>query len=133
MSFPLPDPENPARSEWLDPDKQPGPRPAGEEAGLFDKILRQTTHALIAQDPLTAEEKLSFEEVAQRMRGSKAPLETVVRELVFAAIKNHISNLPGSDELGRALSQRVARTLIDDPAAKSRLETLWNRMLGGLP
>jgi hypothetical protein len=39
--------------------------------------------------------------------------------------------LPGFGDLGPALAQRVARSLIDDPSAKPRLEALWNRLQGG--
>ncbi len=84
---------------------------------------------MFSPQPLTAAEKRALEEVAGRMRGK--PLETVVAELVLAVLRQHISGLPGFDELGPALSQRVARTLIDDPSAKPRLESLWNRLQGG--
>jgi hypothetical protein len=119
MTSPQPDRDKPAEFE---------PRPPGEEE-LIEEILEQTSHALVSRQPLAASEKQALDDVVRRMRGK--PLETAVAELVLVVLKQHISGLPGFDELGPALSQRVARTLIDDPAAKPRLESLWIRLQGG--
>lgn len=115
------------------------PNPAGlasgtpisdsREPGLIEEVLQQTSHALVSRQPLDEADKRALEEVAARMRGK--PLETVVAELVLAMLKRHISGLPSFDDLAPALSQRVARTLIGDPSAKLRLESLWNRLQGG--
>ncbi|MGO9112204.1 MAG: hypothetical protein ACLP9L_23500 [Thermoguttaceae bacterium] len=130
MSSSLPDPGNPPLSDRLDFGKTPTRRASAEPAGVFEEILQQTSQALTSQEPLTAAERREFEDVARRIRGQSLPLETIVSELVFAVLKNHISALPGFEELGRSLSERVARTLIDDPTAKLRLESLWNRLQG---
>jgi hypothetical protein len=99
------------------------------ESALIEEVLQQTSHVLTSRQPLAEADKRALEEVAARMRGK--PLETVVAELILAMLRRHISGLPGFDELAPALSQRVARTLIDDPSAKPRLESLWNRLQGG--
>ncbi|MGA2256062.1 MAG: hypothetical protein ABSG53_15555 [Thermoguttaceae bacterium] len=130
MSSSLPDPGHPPRPEWLVSAKAPTPRSSGEPPGLIEEILQETSKALISQEPLTAAERRAFEDVAVRFRGQSLPLETIVSDLVFAVLRNHISALPGFEELGRSLSERVARTLIDDPTAKLRLESLWNRLQG---
>jgi hypothetical protein len=122
MTSPLPDPERPSA------DQPPAAPPPGEE-GLIEKILEQTSHALVSPQPLTADEKRAMDDVARRMRGK--PLESAVAELLLAVLRQQISGLPHFDELGPALSQRVARTLLDDPAARPRLEALWNRLQGG--
>jgi hypothetical protein len=118
MTSPLPEREKPAASDV----KAPG------EQGLIEEVLQQTSHALVSPLPLSDADKRALEDVANRMRGK--PLESVVAELVLAVLKQHISGMPRFDELAPALSQRVAKTLIDDPAAKSRLESLWHRLQG---
>jgi hypothetical protein len=119
MTSPLPESGKPAASEQHAPGKE----------SLIDEVLQQTSNTLVSRQPLAEADKRALEEVAVRMRGK--PLETVVAELVLAMLKQHMSGLPGFDELGPALSQRVARSLIDDPSAKPRLEALWNRLQGG--
>ncbi len=104
---------------------------APAEPLAIEAILQQTSQALVARQPLSAAEKQALDDVARRMRGK--PLETVIAELVLAVLKEHISGVPGFPELGSALSQRVAATLLDDPAAKPRLEALWTRLQGGPP
>jgi hypothetical protein len=128
MTSPLPEPEKPAVSEGLAPGQSSGSRPPGEQ-GLIEEVLHHTSHALVSPQPLSDVDKRALEDVAARMHGK--PLETVVAELVLAVLKQHISGLPGFDDLAPALSQRVAKTLIDDPTAKTRLESLWNRLQGG--
>ena len=122
------DAKGPSNPGLLTSDKPPS-SDSGEKAGLIDEVLQQTSHALVSRQPLAEADKRALEEVASRMRGK--PLEMVVTELVLAMLRQHISGLPGFDDLAPALSQRVARTLIDDPSAKSRLESLWNRLQGG--
>jgi hypothetical protein len=119
MTSPQREPANPAASE----------QHASGEKGLFDQVLQQTSNVLVSRQPLAEADKRALEEVATRMRGK--PLEAVVAELVLAMLKQHISGWPGFEELGPALAARVARTLIDDPSAKPRLESLWNRLQGG--
>ena len=150
MSSPFPDPDRPAGPELTasgkgagagDPGseslerREPGERRESDEkeGGLFAEVLQETTHAFVSQEPLTAAEKRAFEEVAMRLRGKPLPLETIASELVYAVLKNHLSALPDFDALGRALAERVARTMINDPAAKLRLESIWNHLQEGLP
>jgi hypothetical protein len=116
------------------PQREPGKPAASEqhapgEKGLFDQVLQQTSNVLVSRQPLSDADKRTLEKVAARMRGK--PLEAVVAELILAMLRQHIAGLPGFEELAPALSQRVARTLIDDPSAKPRLEALWNRLQGG--
>src|SRR5580704_193964 len=100
------DTQGPPNSAWLDSGKPP--LSASGEQGLIEEVLQQTSHALVSRQPLAEADKRALEEVAARMRGK--PLETVVAELVLAMLRRHISGLPGFDELGPGLSQRVART-----------------------
>ena len=133
MSSSLPDPANPPGSKWSVSEKAARPGDPGEAAGMFEEILQETTQTLVSQEPLSMADRRAFEEVALRFRGKPLPLETIASELVFAVLKNHVSALPGFEELGRSLCERVARTLVDDPTAKLRLESLWNRLQGEVP
>ncbi len=133
MSSPLPNPGQPAGTEPIASGESPRPGTPAEDAGLLEEVIQETSQALVSEEPLTTAEKRAFEEVALRLRGQPLPLEAIVSELLFAVLNQHISDLPGFEVWGHVLSDRVARTLVDDQTAKSRLESLWNRLQGGQP
>ena len=82
-------------------------------------------------EPLADAQRAAFVAVASRYRGQPLESEPVAAELVFAVVEHHFLGLPGFSAIGHALSARVARTLMEDPACCQRLGELWAR-LGGL-
>jgi hypothetical protein len=108
-------------------DTPAGPRATPETAELLENVLQQTLAVCSSDHPLDPAEMQRFLAVARRYHGQPLAADPVASELVFAALEGRLA---GEHDEGfwRAAAAQVARTLLDDPVAKPRLERFWGRL-----
>lgn len=106
---------------------------AGEsaDASLLESVLRQTAQMADSDEPPSRAEMEAVEEVARRLAGSSFALEPVVVELVGAMLLVQYGQQWNSPALWRVVSQRIARSIFEDPLSRQRMERLWDRLSGG--
>jgi len=104
-----------------------GPRTTPETAELLENVLRQTLDVCTWEHPLDSAEMRRLLAVARRHCGQPLAADPVVSELVFAALEGRLTG-EHDEEFWRAAAAHVARTLLDDPVAKLRLERFWGRL-----
>lgn len=104
------------------PDSQPGHRRA-----LLERVLRQTLLDDERDGPLDEADRRALAEVARRHRGKPLTLEPVGVDLVQAVLMTHFAGLADRPGFWRRVSLPIAETLLDDPVARGRIETLWDR------
>lgn len=133
MSASVPDPRQSAGQSRSISETTPAPSAPPRDPSLLERVIAETSEALVLEEPLTDAQRTAFENVACRHRGQPLTLEPVAAELVLAVLENHFSNLPGFARIGLALSTRIAQTLMEDPASCQRLECLWARLGASVP
>ena len=108
-------------AEERPPDQVPAP-PADptEEAGLMERVLRETLAVTEADVPLEGAELTALEDVARRFIGTALSLHPVVVALVQAILSARFGSLACRPDVGQAVSQRIAETLWDDPTSQVR-------------
>ncbi len=103
---------------------------AGGDASLLESVLRQTAAMADSEEPPSREEMEAVEEVARRLAGEPFALDPVVVELVGAMLLVEYGNQWNSPGLWRVVSERIARTIFEDPLSRERMEKLWDRLSG---
>jgi len=104
-----------------------GPQATPETAELLENVLRETLAVCASEQPLDRAEMRRFLDVARRHRGQALEADPVASELVFAAMEGHFA-VEHHEEFWRAAAAQIARTLLNDPVAKPRLERFWGRL-----
>jgi len=104
-----------------------GPQATPETAELLENVLQETLAVCTSDEPLDRGEIERFLQVARRHRGQPLAADPVAGELVFAVLARHFAG-EFREEFWRAAAARIARTLLDDPVAKARLERFWGRL-----
>ena len=104
--------------------------PAETQKELLDQVLRETVAASEDLDALDAGEREVLLAVAERYRGSSLSLDPIAVELVERLLRFRMGELSSSDKFWREMSTWIARTLMEDPESKTRLESLWNNLRG---
>lgn len=100
------------------------PRSAADEA-LLETVLQQTLAALSGEESVDPSTKTALSTVAKRYAGQALVLEPIAVELVDAALPRLF--LTGDRaELRNRLAAHIAQTLMDDPIARPRFESLWH-------
>jgi len=111
------------------PDQTPAPPPdPTEEAGLMQRVLRETLAVTEADVPLDTAELTALEDVARRFIDAALSLHPVVVALVGAILSARFGYLACRPEVCQAVSLRIAETLWEDPASQARLLRLWARL-----
>jgi hypothetical protein len=127
----LPDPRDASNPARLQPTAEP--RPAPENPALLDRVLEQTSGAILPDEPLSEADRQAVEDVVCRHRGQPLSLVPVATDLVHALLESQFQGVESFARFGRALSWRVAQALMEDPLASERLGVLWTRLSGGEP
>jgi hypothetical protein len=99
-----------------------------ETTELLEKVVRETLAICVTNEPLETADVQRLREVAKRHAGSSFADEPVVSELVHALLEGWLG--PAMTDLGRGAASQIARTLLEDPVAKARLERFWRRLSG---
>jgi len=97
---------------------------------LLEAVLRTTLAASGAEEPIDAPTQQALAEVAQRHRGKPVRDPPVAQELVAAVLRDQFGAIVSAPATWEGLTSQVAQTLLEDPAAARRLETLWLRLSG---
>ncbi len=108
-------------------DTPAGPRTTPETAEILENVLRETLAVCASEHPLDSAEMRRFLAVARRHCGQPLAADPVASELVFAALEGRLTG-EHDEAFWRAAAAHVARTLLDDPVAKPRLERFWGRL-----
>ena len=106
----------------------PASQPPGSlpRASVLEALLRE---ALVhAESPASRGEDRAVAEVARRLGPTPFSLEPVCTELVHAVLTVVLGLSPSHRAAFRPVAQTVASSLYDHPAARERLESLWNRL-----
>lgn len=121
----------PARdSSWAPPPvPAASPPPAGPLGDLLDTVLQRTVSMLSADDPPDPGAMDAALAVARRHAGQALSPKPIVAELVRAMLDRQFERSgPGAKALWQSLAGLIAETLWDDPAARERLERLWEKL-----
>jgi hypothetical protein len=134
MSMPNPgsqsssEPSRTADAERSPQGVSPTPRAAADD-GLLETVLQQTLAVLSAEESVDPSTKAALLTVARRYAGQSLVLEPIAVELVDAALPRLFAG--ESPALLRSrLTAQIAQTLMDDPVARPRLESLWTHLCG---
>jgi hypothetical protein len=111
------------------PDQVPAPPPdPTEEAGLMERVLRETLAVTEADVPLDGAELTALEDVARRFMDTALSRHPVVVALVQAILSARFGSLACRPDVCQAVSLRIAETLWEDPTSHARLLRLWTRL-----
>jgi hypothetical protein len=105
--------------------------PAPEDASLLESVLRQTAAMADSDEPPSRAEMEAVEEVGRRFAGRAFSLDPVVVELVGAMLLVQYGSQWNSPGLWRVVSERIARSIFEDPLSRERMERIWDRLSGG--
>ena len=83
-----------------------------------------------SEEPPSRAEMEAVEEVARRLAGESFALDPVVVELVGAMLLVQYGSQWNSPGLWRVVSERIARSIFEDPLSRERMERLWDRLSG---
>jgi hypothetical protein len=104
------------------------PRSAPDDA-LLETVLQQTLTVLNPEESVDSSTKAALLAVARRYPAHSLLLSPIVVELVDAALpRPFVVGTP--HELRDRLTSQIAQTLMDDPVARPRLESLWTHLCG---
>lgn len=109
------------------PESESSDRSGDAEAALLESVLEQT---LGAEDPSELLERVPLDilaDVVRAYRGQPLLLDPVAVELVQVVLEQRFDTAATQGEVWKHVSRRIAQTLMDDPAGRARLETLWDR------
>ena len=107
------------------------PDDSGDRA-LFDAVLHETENAFVAADPEGMAILADLRQVARTYAGQPFELDTVGIDLVRALLDRQVSRTVAASRIWQQACRRIAQTLCDDPAARERLDRLWNHLQGSL-
>nr|MBL7038366.1 hypothetical protein [Pirellulaceae bacterium] len=93
---------------------------------LMDQVLQETLAATDADTPLDPSELEALIDVARQHSGQT--LASVVVELVEAVLATRFGGISDGGDRWRSMASAIAETLMDDPASRDRLESLWARL-----
>ena len=95
---------------------------------VLEEVLQRTAVQNTVDQSLQLAEMEVLVEVAQRFRGVPFQLDPVVIELVKATLARQLKNTGQTEQSLAAVSERVARTLFENPESHERLRLLWERL-----
>ncbi|OYV84499.1 MAG: hypothetical protein B7Z73_15320 [Planctomycetia bacterium 21-64-5] len=94
---------------------------------LLDRIVEETLHTDVEGND-DAEDLRLLRQVAARFPRAPFELQPVGVEMVCALVGPQYRRLLESEEAWLAMMHAVTQTLFDDPRARQRLESLWQRL-----
>lgn len=102
----------------------------GQPQPPTESLLRQVLDETIAEtpEPLSPEELRALRAVAKRHRQAEFGVEPVGVALVDSLLALRVPGYQASEQECREMSQHIAAAFFDSPAARARLERLWNRL-----
>jgi hypothetical protein len=98
------------------------------DPALLLRVLEQTISASDSPDEVEAANIERLKTVARQRHGQPLVLEPVVVEMVRAVLGAHFAALGKDPQRLDEMTLHIAHTLMEDPAACKRLETLWSRL-----
>ncbi len=106
------------------------PPSAPPSASLLETVLKATMEMGAVDEPLQREDMERLRAVARRHPDCGELTEPIAAELVRAVLEGHWLTADDGDGVGPAAVAQIARSLLEDPAALSRLQRFWNRLIG---
>ena len=124
---------DPGRGEPFDSRPELPGESTGErgDASLLESVLRQTDAMADSEEALSRIDMEAVEEVARRLEGHPFALDPVVVELVGSILLAQYGSQWNSPGLWRVVSERIARSIFEDPLSRERMERLWDRLSRG--
>lgn len=103
---------------------------SGQPQPPNESLLRQVLEETIAENPesLSPEELQTLRDVAKRNRHAAFGVEPVGVALVDSLLTLRVPGYHANEQECRSMSQQIAAAFFDSPAARARLERLWNRL-----
>jgi len=98
------------------------------DPALLLRVLEQTLSAGDAPDAIEAADIERLKSIARHRHGQPLAVEPVAVEMVRAVLGSHFARLGKDPDTFNDMTLQIARTLMEDPAACKRLETLWSRL-----
>ncbi len=95
---------------------------------LLDQVLFQTAMNSLQAPPGDAGLRKVLANVAELHHGQLLELDPVVVDLVHATLASQFPLFGSQQRNWRAVSEKIARVLWDDPTARERLQKLWNEL-----
>jgi hypothetical protein len=95
------------------------------DPGLLERVLGATEALLCADTPLDDAQRAALRDVARRYRGQPLAVSPVAVELVQAVVGRRFRQCADSEPLWREMAMTIAETIVEDPLARGRLESLW--------
>jgi hypothetical protein len=105
-----------------------GPLPPPTDPALLEKVLERTRSAAESTDAADSADIQRLRSIAHRRKGQPLVVEPVVVEMVRAVLGAEFAGLDKDPERFRDMTLQIARTLMDDPAACKRLESMWRKL-----
>jgi hypothetical protein len=96
----------------------------------LEAVLHATLAVCASDEPLDPSDMQRLREVARRHAECRAVTEAIAVELVRAVLEGHFVGGDVLKGIGPGAANQIAQTLLDDPAAKARIERFWNRLIG---
>lgn len=106
------------------------PEPAPQAAALLESVLHATLTICASDEPLDPSDVQRLRDVARRHAGCGTMSEPIAIELVRAVLEGHFLSADDAQGVGPAVAIQIARSLLDDPASKARLQRFWDRLTG---
>jgi hypothetical protein len=101
------------------------------DPALLARVMEQTLAAADDKDTSVSGDLQRLKAIAHRRKGQNLVLEPVVIEMVRAMLGAEFAGLEADPERFKEVTMKIARTLLDDPTANKRLESLWSRLNEG--
>jgi hypothetical protein len=98
------------------------------DPALLLRVLEQTLSSKDAPDAVEAADIERLKTVARQRHGQPLTVEPVAVEMVRAVLGAHFARLGKDPDTFNDITLQIARTLMEDPSACKRLETLWSRL-----
>ena len=95
---------------------------------VLEDVLRQTAALDSVEQGIQFADLEVLVKVARRFRGVEFQFDPVVIELVRATLARQLKDSGQSNDQFSAVTEKVARTLFDNPETQERLRSLWARL-----
>jgi hypothetical protein len=102
---------------------------AVKDSSAFEAVVRTTLEFADGGEKVSAEEFAALGEIARRYGPGELVWNPVAIEMVSAIIKVNYGALNRQPEFWQAVAEKIAAVLFESPAAKARLENLWDRLV----
>lgn len=95
---------------------------------FLQEVMSQTLAGFTSTRELSPQVFAALLDVARRYPGEPLSLDPIAIELVAACLQVQFPAIAAREALSRRMYAWVASSVLDDPAARHRLQELWSRL-----